>query len=65
MSKYSFQKFESLHKYRKLEFRTSGIYSDPPFGRPIPVWMPTELPINHLWWLDVGTCGAVFRLEGM
>ena len=22
----------------------------PPFGRFTPVWGPTELPINHLWW---------------
>ena len=44
------QKFKSMQKYRKLDFLTSGIYSDPPFGRPTPGWGPTELPINHLWW---------------
>ena len=45
------QKFKSLQRYRKPDFGTSGIYSDPPFGRPTPVWGPTELPINHLWWV--------------
>ena len=46
-------------KYRKTDFRTSGIYSDPPFRRPTPVWGPTELPINHPRWLLCAALGRV------
>ena len=44
------QKFKSMQQYRKPDFRTSGIYSEPPFGRPTLGWGPTEVPVNHLWW---------------
>ena len=33
-----------------------------PFGRPTPAWGPTELPINHLWWLLLVQSGPIDHL---